>query len=455
MSDDPRIEAAAATPVANPLLTLLELGQRARAAASTAELGFLLVNDTRALLAYRQAALWLDDGGVQTLSGVVSVDGNVPYAQWLNRLGKHLAATYHGAAPLAIESTVLPAEIRSEWNDWLPAAATWVPLPAVGGGLLLASEQPLAPQLDPLLSEWRDIWQHAWLAKQRPTRWAPGKWRTWWRAGSSAVRWRRSLLAVLVVGAVLAYPVRLTVLAQGELVPANPATIRAPLDGVIADFSVRPNETVSPGQLLFSFDQAPLDSRLAVAREALATARAEYRQMSQMVLSDPQARGQISTLLGKIAEKEAQAAFLEQQSQRSRVLAPSAGIVLLDDPSEWIGRPVQTGEKILQVAAANEVEIEAWVPIGDAIPLAEQAPLQLYLAASPLTSLSGTVRYMSHRAVARPDGSFAYRVRATLVTPSDQRIGLKGTVKLYGDSVSLAYWVLRRPLAAVRQFLAL
>jgi hypothetical protein len=31
---------------------------------------------------------------------------------------------------------------------------------------------------------------------------------------------------------------------------------------------------------------------------------------------------------------------------------------------------VQTGERIMQVAAADDVEIEAWVPIGDAIPLA-------------------------------------------------------------------------------------
>jgi len=440
----------AVTAPANPLLTLIELGQRARAAATTAELGFLLVNDTRALLAYRQAALWLSDGGVRALSGVVSVDGNVPYAQWLQRLGRHLSSTHTSDAPLAIDINALPAEISAEWAEWLPAYATWLPLPAVGGGVLLGAEHPLAPELNPLLSEWRDIWQHAWLALQRPARWTP-----WAKRTGSGLRWRRYAIGAAIVLGVLCFPVRLTVLAQGELVPANPATIRAPLDGVIADFSVRPNQSVNPGEVLFTFDQAPLDSRLAVAREALTTARAEYRQASQMMLNDPQARAQISTLLGKIAEKEAQATFLQGQSERSRVLAPSAGIVLLDDPSEWIGRPVQTGEKILQVAAANEVEIEAWIPIGDAIPLADRAPLQLYLAASPLTSLEGTIRYMSHRATARPDGSFAYRVRATLVTPSDQRIGLKGTVKLYGDQVPLAYWVLRRPLAAVRQFLAI
>ena len=255
--------------------------------------------------------------------------------------------------------------------------------------------------------------------------------------------------------AVLLFPVRLTVLAPGELVAANPATIRAPLDGVSAAFSVRPNQVGAAGQPLFSFDQAPIGSRLDVAREALSTAQAEYRQNAQQMLNDPRARGQLAGALGKIAEKQAQADFLEGQAQRSRVLAPQAGIVLFDDPSEWIGRPVQTGERIMQVAAPDDVEIEAWVPIGDAIPLADNAPLHLYLATTPLSPLSGTLRYMSHRAVARPDGSYAYRVRATLDAPSGHRIGLKGTAKLGGERVPLIYWMLRRPLASIRQFIAL
>jgi len=212
---------------------------------------------------------------------------------------------------------------------------------------------------------------------------------------------------------------------------------------------------VAAGQALFSFDQAPIGSRLDVAREALSTAQAEYRQNAQMMLSDPRVRTQLAATLGKVAEKQAQANFLEGQAQRSRVLAPQAGIVLFDDPSEWIGRPVQTGERIMQVASADDVEIEAWIPIGDAIPLADNAPLHLYLASSPLTPLSGTLRYMSHRAAARPDGSYAYRVRAKLGAPAGLRIGLKGTAKLGGERVPLIYWVLRRPLAAIRQFIAI
>lgn len=451
-----------ASPAPDALLTLIGLGQRARAAASAAELAFLAVNDTHALVPYRQAALWFDAGGVRCLSGVVEADANVPYAQWLTRLCKALQALQADDAPRLVGATDLPDEVANEWDEWLPACVVWLPLPGSAGhsagALLLAADQAPDPALLPLLAEWRDIWLHAWRAQTTATPYSRARLLTrikaWCTDAPGRLRWRRpALLAALI--AVLLVPVRLTVLAPGELVPSDPATIRAPLDGVIERFAVRPNQTVKAGDALFSFDQAPLASRLDVAREGLATAQAEYRQGAQAVLGDPRSHAQLASLLGKIAEKETDAAFLEEQSLRSRVLAPRDGIALFDDPAEWIGRPVQTGERILQIAAPDDVEIEAWVAVGDAIPLgAEGAEVHLYLAARPLESLSGTLRYLSHRAVARPDGSFAYRARARLANPAGLRIGLKGTAKLYGERVPLGYWLVRRPLASIRQWIA-
>src|SRR5690348_10890381 len=77
-------------PVADPLLLLLELARRARAAQDPEELAFLLVNDSHVLQPYRQAALWLAVGGVKSLSGVVQPEANAPYVQWLERVCKSL-----------------------------------------------------------------------------------------------------------------------------------------------------------------------------------------------------------------------------------------------------------------------------------------------------------------------------------------------------------------------------
>jgi hypothetical protein len=76
--------------------------------------------------------------------------------------------------------------------------------------------------------------------------------------------------------------------------------------------------------------------------------------------------------------------------------------------------------------------------------------VQLFLNAQPLQPVSATLRFMAHEAVQRADGSFAYRVRATLDRETEHRVGLKGTARLQGDPVPLAYWILRRPIASLR-----
>lgn len=445
---------------AKALLTLLDLGHRARSATSPEELAFLLVNDTHRLTAYRQAALWLETGGIKALSGVLQPEANAPYAQWLQQLCRHLSTQVQDGTPRSVTANDLPPELARDWQEWLPAQALWLPLPPgadnSAGGLLLAGDSDWDANALPLLGEWLHSWGHAWHALHRPSPWTLQAWRRRWAAAPQEGPWwrRRRNQLLLGIGLLCLFPVRLTVLAPGELVPARPAVLRAPLDGVIGQFHVRPNEAVKTGQLLFSFDEAPIASRLEMARQALATAETEYRQTSQMALADSASRGQLAVLLGKIGEKRAEAEFLAGQFKRSRVLAPQDGIVIFDDPSEWIGRPVQTGERIMSVARPDEVEIEAWVPIGDAIPLETGARVSLYLASSPFSALSGQLSYLNHEASPRPDGSYAYRARAQLEAADGRRIGLKGTAKLHGGWVPLAYWVLRRPLASIRQFLA-
>ncbi len=216
---------------------------------------------------------------------------------------------------------------------------------------------------------------------------------------------------------------------------------------------MQPNQQVKADQALFSFDEIVIQSRLEVAQQALATAETDYRQTSQLALSDAKSRTQLGLLAGKAEERRAEIDALQEQLARARVLAPQAGVVLMDDPSEWIGKPVTMGERILRIAILDDVEVEAWVSVADAIRLSPGDGITLYLSASPLSPVSATLRYMAHDAVQRPDGTFAYRIRATLEEKTSHRVGLKGTAKLHGGWVPLSYWMLRRPWATVRSYL--
>ena len=445
----------------NPLLILLNLARRARLAGSADELAFLAVNETHALTPYRQAALWFSDGGIRTLSGVVQPEANAPYVQWLNQVCTILHMRGGDIRP--VSAFELPPVLADEWSEWLPEFGLWLPLAGDeesegGGGLLFAADQPWQEDQLALLQEWGGIWHHAWRASHTPSHWSRrhiGKHISGWLAARSDLPyWRRPRLRLVVAIIVtLVFPVRLTVLAPGELVPANPAAIRAPIDGVIGQFHVSPNQVVKAGQLLFNFDEAALAARRDVAIQVLATAETEYRQFAQQALTDTKSKPQLAMLLGKIEEKRVEADYVRMQLERSRVVSPQDGIALFDDPTEWVGKPVQTGERVMRIAVPGDVEVEAWLPIGDAIPLEGGAEVKLYLASSPLSTIQAHVRYMAHDAVPRPNASYAYRVRARLEDPTDKRVGLKGTAKLYGDYVPLVYWMLRRPLATVRQTL--
>jgi hypothetical protein len=463
----PAAPAAAPADLSEPLLSLLDLmdlAARARAATSAAQLRFLLVNDTHELAPYRQAALWLADGGVCALSGVVQPEANAPYTQWLARVMRHCHT--HMTASGAIDVTALPADLAAQWSDWLPAQVWYLRLDSFPttdkplGGLLLARDASWTPRETRLLQEWSDVWSHAWKGLTRSTGW---RWPRFAAAGTNAdapagpaapapprrwAWWAGALALALVI------PVRLTVLAPGELVPARPEIVRAPMDGVVAQFHVQPNQQVRQGQPLFTFDLALVRSRMEVAHQALATAEAEYRQAGQQALTDARSKAQLATLAGRIEEKRAEALYLEDQLTRARVVAPRDGVALFDDPSAWIGRPVTVGERILRVAALDDVEVEAWLGVADAIPLPPYAGVSLHLNADPLSPVQARLRYLAHDAVERPDGSYAYRLRATLSEPTAHRVGLKGSVRVSGEWVPLGYWLLRRPWASVRSLLA-
>ncbi|WP_051295433.1 efflux RND transporter periplasmic adaptor subunit [Azonexus hydrophilus] len=470
----------AATGEVVALANLLHLTRRVRQARDAAELAYVAMNETLLLLPYRQAVLWLD-GRVAALSGVVSPEANAPYVQWLKRL---IASLDSGKAQ-PVDQTSLPDQVREEWQEWLPENALWIPLPAAGrhftgGGWLLARDDPFNEGELALVQEWAEIWTPAWALMHvpgwkeafrewraeliaalpdredwqqlKPALRQPGRWRATIKAAwaQKRLKWALGILLVAL------FPVRLSVLAPGELVPAQPAVLRAPLDGVIDKIHVQPNQKVKAGDLLFEFDRATLASKLAVAEQAYATAEAEYRQFAQQALQDDKMKGKMVISLGALEEKKTEVLYLREINQRSSVTAPRDGVAIFDDPTEWSGRPVSTGEKVMMVAAENDVEIEAWLSPADVIELDQGNEVTLYLNTRPFSPIKGKVRYLAFEAQQRPEGHYAYRLRAAIAQDDrHERAGLKGTAKVNGKRVPAIYWVLRKPLAALRNFVGI
>lgn len=431
---------------ARTLVTLLQLGRRARSADSIEQLAFVMVNETLQLLDYRQAGLWLSGGlgRVAAVSGVPDPEPTAPYVQWLGHVFRRQLKQDSATQIQPLQPSDLDATLATDWASWLPAHALWLPLRAKEqtlGVLLLARDTPWGEPELALARELQDVYAHALATHTRQRQ----RLRLW--QGIRHTKW-----LWLAVAAVCAFPVRLSVLAPAEVVPREPFLVRAPLDGVIDTFSVRPNQAVARGDALFNLDTTVLRSQHALARQAYQTAQEEFRQTAQLAVTDDKGKLDMALRRGQLAEKSVELDYSARQLERVQVKAERDGVAVFTDINDWLGKAVVLGEKILLIADPKQVELRIDLPAGDIIPIEAGAEVELYPNASPVFSYSARVQSLSYQAETTASGVLAYRVKAELHSDNLPRIGLMGTAKITGDRVPLIYYLLRKPLTAARQW---
>lgn len=428
--------------------------RQARMAGSVQELEFLMVNETRQLVPYRQAALWFaperDAGRVTALSGVAEVDVQVPYVAWLTRVMKRLSTRMDDAGVHLLGVEDLPEEQRDGWLEWFPGYALWCPLRTPDGshlgGIVLAREQPWQDGERHILDHLAETWAHALellLLKRR---------RRWWRFRKGET-WLKPVLALALFG-LMWLPVRQSVLAPAEVTAWEPTLVRAPLEGVVDRLHVQPNEAVQAGQPLLNLDDVTLKNRLEVARRTLEITQAKHRQAAQQAVFDKESQAHLEILKREMEKQTAEAAYLEELLERIQVRAPRAGIAVFDDVNDWLGRPVAMGEKILLIADPRQVELTLQLPADSAIPLQPGGDVLLFLGIDPEHPLDAVLSFISYQPAPVPEGFLAYRLRAGFRDEAGMpppRIGLRGTAKVYGERVTLFHYLFRRPLAALRQ----
>ena len=421
--------------------SLLYLERRAREAENRSELAFVIVNESIGLQNYRQAIL-LFGGRIEAVSGTPVIARTGPYLLFMRRLARHLASRGEGA--VIFSGATLPEALGAEWREMAGGTGLLLSGRRSGIALLLLRDAGWEQREVDEMAALMDAYDHAWIAFRRRSVFSHG-----------ARPWLRRLLFVALSSAVVAgaalIPVPLTVLAPAEVVPIDPVLVRAPLDGVIEKVLVTPNQSVKTQQPLIILDTTTTQSRLDVASQELTAAEAEYRQAAQLAVYDARGKAQLAGLAGRVAAKMAEVNYYRSLVGRSTVTSMTDGVVLMEDPTTIIGRAVVQGERLLLVASDSRTELEIWVQPGDLIDGIEQAMVFLFPNASPLGSVRARTYYVSYQASARPDGSYAYRLRARFDEAEPPRLGMLGVARLSISDVSLFYWVFRRPLAALRQ----
>lgn len=437
---------------------LTQIEAHARAATNLVELGFSIANDSYSLLGFRQALVFKGadaKASLLTVSGLVKPTEGSPYLVWLKRAWQWLF-TQVQTEPVWIQlnqvADRISEDIREGWQEWWPQGLYLLPIKnrqgAILGWVVYLLEAPLQEWQLGALQRLMQTWGYCWeMLAGKPKRGLVQRWKN-----SS---WTMRSALVLGVMAVLMLPVRQTVLAPAEVISLDSEVVAAPIDGVVQTVQVRPNQTVKQGELLFSLDDTTLRNRLEVVKQSVAVADAEYIAATQTAFHDSASHSDLAVLSGRAHERRAELAAVQEQLSRVQVSASKEGVAVFVDPDDWLGRPVSTGERIMLLANPDKPGLLIHLPVADALVLEPGAKVKLFLSTKPLSPLEAELIETSYQAMLSPDGISSYRLRAQFTEYDEAdlvRIGLQGTAKLYGDRVMLGYYIMRRPIAALREW---
>jgi len=264
-----------------------------------------------------------------------------------------------------------------------------------------------------------------------------------------------ALVLALICGAAM-IPVRLSVMAPVEVIADQPYILTAPINGVIRNMLVAPNSQVQANQPLVQFEDIQPRNEMVLAQQQLAVAQAKDTRTSAAAFNDLEANHEMAIAGAEHDLARVNYNYALEVLQRTLVRTPIQGLAVYSDRRDWEGRAVQVGEEILQVADPARIAYRIDLSTGNAIELATGNPVSIYLESAPMGGLRGQLRSVSYSPHTTPAGVTSYTVIASpAVTdqPGNPRIGARGTARVYGDYAPLGFQLLRRPIAAARQFL--
>jgi len=440
------------------LATLLVLDEEIRKLTNIREFGFFSTNETHRLMPYHTAYLWQTKELIGThliaQSGTAEMDLHAPANQWLLHEINRIRHTALEKEVHQMDFETLKKEIDDsdyhhnelDWPDALPHYFLWCPFlnasNQVVGGLIFFRETPFSESEVKMLSWLIANYQYTWLVLVQPKK----------LLSLEILKERRYLTGVaIIIFCILLFPTRLTVFGDGTVVPNKTQTlIDAPIQGVIKSFVVQPGEKVKAGQLLLTMDKTDLQAAVEVSKKDFLLTEARLRTAINSGFEHKEDRLEIPIIQAQLAIDKANLDYANELLAKADVRSPSSGIVIFESTEDWVGQPVQAGERILTVADPNQVELKIVFPVTNSMKLSigNQGDFYMYGQLEPLPI---AIKTLGYNAKLMPNKVLSYQFAADFKdTHHLPQIGAQGTVKIYTQYAPLIYYFLRRPIQAIR-----
>lgn len=413
-------------------------------------LSFIILNDTAQIIRYDRATLWNIEDSANDLEGV-SGRASVTGTSAIARRWKTLVQSLKNPG----EAQILSA------NSFSRNQALWEEVSKEQGGSKIIWI-PIQVNEKPTLGLWLERWNNVnWQPQEIETlnflfqgygaAWSKyvGRYE-WLKRIRDKARW------IVLIALCLLFLIRvpLRIVAPAEVVAKDPILITAPLDGTISEIVVKPGQMVKKGELLFEYDKRIPLQQLQVAQKEVEIIQSEVDRAMTQGVKDEKSLAEMSILTMKLEKQKTVLKLAQYQASQLNVTTPDPGVVLLDNPDEWRGKPVKVGERVLIVSDPAQTKVRIWVPVDDNVVLDTTKPVKIFLNVNPEATYEASLTYIANYSGITEKRVAAFQAEADWIgkTPEEARMGLKGTAILYGDNVSLFYYLFRKPWGAVRSF---
>lgn len=439
---------------------LLQLEHNCRNCESIKELYYQIVNETRNLVNYSQGVLLtIDFSGkykVVGISDIPVVDSTSPYIQWIENIIIDLNNNEKSKDIFVVDTkTDLKQIDLNSMHEFSPSNILFIPLKSIKENreinyiLLLFKEEGWLEK-DILILKHLSSSLAYFLFAMRST-------------GISQILRKISFknkylkISIFLLIILMFLPVKLSVLAPLEVEAKNPYVVTSPLNAVIEEVKVFPNDKIEKEQLLVKFDDVDFNNNYLVAKRTLDVANAQLHTVKQSSFFDATQKSQISQLESQVKLKEAELNFAQEQLGKTKIYAKEDGIAIINNPNDWKGKPVTTGERVFLIAKPQSIELKIMLPVSEAIFLEENALVKAFFDNDPTNSWSGKVKYVSYKPELTEQNVLSYKITADFDDIKENgyipSIGLRGTAKIYSKKVTLFFYLFRKPITAVRQWI--
>jgi len=223
--------------------------------------------------------------------------------------------------------------------------------------------------------------------------------------------------------------------------------IIAPQQGYIAEAHARAGDFVHEGDLLATLEGKELRFEKQKWQSQLAQLVKEYRKALAGL-----DRSELAILNAKQTQAQAQLRLVEQQLERTILVAPFSGLVVKGDLSQELGSPVERGQVLYEVAPTNEYRVVLKIDDRDIGWINIEQKGKLKLSGIPDKSFNITIDRLTPVSSSE-EGRNYFRIEAIMDSHSDlMRPGMEGIAKIDIDRKKMVWVWTRRFIEWLRLF---